>query len=82
MQDLRSKIDKIDDEILKLLTERLSLASQIGEIKKQTSKDISDFEREEQIIERLSQKGNLTKEQITMIYQKIFLLTKQVQREK
>lgn len=81
IQDLRSQIDRIDDEILELLSKRLNVASQIGAIKRKSSQKIDDIQREEEIIARLSQKGVLDEYQIKMIYQQIFLLTKQIQEE-
>lgn len=82
IEELRLEIDAIDDAILELLKSRFELASKIGQIKSQKHQDILDLQREEEILERLSRKGILKKEQITLIYQAIFASTKQVQEEK
>lgn len=79
---LRLEIDAIDDAILKLLKSRFDLVSKIGQIKNQNDQDILDLQREEEILERLSRKGILKKEQVTLIYQAIFALTKQIQEDK
>lgn len=78
---LRLQIDQIDDEILSLLAKRLRLALEIGKIKNQTQQSVIDSEREQEILERLSQKGELSKDQIVMIYRSIFSLTQQIQEE-
>lgn len=78
---LRLQIDQIDDEILSLLAKRLRLASEIGKIKNQTQQSVIDSDREQEILERLSQKGELSKDQIAMIYRSIFSLTQQIQEE-
>lgn len=81
IENLRSEIDQIDDEIVRLLHHRLVLASQIGKIKSQIQQEIKDPQREEAIIQRLESKGLLSKKQIQLIYQNIFLLTQQIQEE-
>lgn len=81
IEELRLKIDLIDDALLELLKCRLMLASEIGKIKNQTQQDVLDLRREKEIIERLSCAKVLEKDQINLIYQAIFALTKQVQGE-
>lgn len=81
IRKLRLEIDAIDDAMLKLLRSRLDLASKIGQIKSQNHQEVLDLQREEEILERLSCKGLLKKEQIALIYQAIFTLTKQIQEE-
>lgn len=81
IEELRFKIDLVDDALLELLKCRLILVSQIGKIKHQNQQEILDLQREEEILNRLSHRGVLTKEQIDGIYQAIFALTKQIQEE-
>lgn len=50
---LRQAIDEIDEKILDLINQRLSLAKQIGEFKKQGGIQITDSERENEILNRL-----------------------------
>ncbi len=54
IDDLRKQIDKIDEEILRLLNERAGLARKIGDIKKREGKEIHVPERERKIFERIS----------------------------
>ncbi len=55
---LRQAIDGIDAKILDLINQRLSLAKQIGELKKQVGLQITDTEREKEILNRLLEKNN------------------------
>ncbi len=54
IDDLRKQIDKIDEEILRLLNERAGLARKIGDIKKREGREIHVPERERKIFERIS----------------------------
>ena len=55
---LRQTIDEIDAKILDLINQRLSLAKQIGDFKKQGGIQITDSGREKEILNRLLEKNN------------------------
>ena len=55
---LRQAIDLIDEKILGLINQRLSLAKQIGDFKKQAGIQILDSGREKEILSRLLEKNN------------------------
>ena len=55
---LRQAIDEIDEKILDLINQRLSLAKQLGDLKKQGGIQIKDRGREEEILNRLLTKNN------------------------
>ena len=55
---LRQAIDEIDETILDLINQRLSLAKQIGDFKKQGGIQITDSGREKEILNRLLEKNN------------------------
>jgi chorismate mutase/prephenate dehydratase len=55
---LRQAIDEIDEKILDLINQRLSLAKQIGVFKKQGGIQITDSGREKKIFNRLLEKNN------------------------
>ena len=55
---LRQAINEIDEKILDLINQRLSVAKQIGEFKKQAGVQIKDSGREEEILNRLLAKNN------------------------
>jgi len=52
IHELRERIDKIDEKILKLLDERVEVAKKIGEIKRERNISITDTEREEVVLEQ------------------------------
>lgn len=56
---LRNQIDLIDDDLLKLLGERMKVAEAIGEVKKEKGVTILQTNRWEEIIEKASENGAL-----------------------
>ena len=57
IEELRTKIDKIDSEILKLLNDRMNVVHEIGVIKSASNESVYRPEREKEIID--STKKNL-----------------------
>jgi|TARA_Y100000310_G_scaffold345431_1_gene464891 chorismate mutase len=57
LEELRKEIDKIDNEIISLLSKRKDLIKGVAEIKKELSKPILDEKREKEIIGRLKTKA-------------------------
>ena len=55
---LRQAIDGIDEKILDFINQRLSLAKQIGDFKKQSGLQVTDAGREKKILNRLLEKNN------------------------
>ena len=55
---LRLTIDEIDEKIMDLINRRLLLAQQIGSVKKQGGIQITDRQREKEIMNRLLEKNN------------------------
>ncbi|MBK2000579.1 chorismate mutase [Campylobacter sp. RM10532] len=82
LKELREKIDKIDDEILELLNERMTYVKIIGEIKKNHNKKIYYPKREKAILDRLKNKNleNLDHNAIELIYNKIFFVARSLER--
>lgn len=54
LDELRRSIDAVDQEILRLLHERIRLVMQVGEYKRQRGIPVYDPERERLLLERLS----------------------------
>lgn len=52
LNEQRKKIDSIDEQIATLFNERFKVVSEIKEIKKQASMDITQQDREEEIISK------------------------------
>ncbi|MGC9017091.1 MAG: prephenate dehydratase [Caldimicrobium sp.] len=70
---LRKQIDKIDEEIVNLLKERLKLATEIGKIKENKKIQAFDLGREKQIIKRILElnQGVFPEETLKLIYSEI-----------
>lgn len=56
VEDLRKRIDSLDEELLKLLNQRAKLVQQVGRRKRDRDQAMHDPEREQQIYERLESK--------------------------
>ncbi|MCX7916952.1 MAG: chorismate mutase, partial [bacterium] len=83
IDEIRKKIDEIDENLLKLLNERAELVKEIYEIKKIRNKPLFDPSREKKIMERLINKnrGMLNPEDIEIIMDTIFKVYRSMFRE-
>jgi chorismate mutase/prephenate dehydratase len=79
---LRQAIDAIDENIMDLINQRLSLAKQIGDFKKQGGIQITDSEREKKIMGRLLEKnkGPMGPEGLRNIFEAIIAEGRNIQR--
>ena len=79
LEELRDKIDNIDEDIIKLLIERFEVVEQIMSLKS----EIEDKNRENEILTKLNSLTNKTKNQefFTKIYRFIFEESKKIQKE-
>ena len=84
IRKLRKNIDTIDYKIIDLLDWRFSISKEIGEIKASSSIEISDPDREKEIIERLAKKlaGKLDKDDIASIFEPVYKISKKFQKNK
>jgi chorismate mutase len=73
LSDLRDAIDALDDEILRLLSERATLVVKVGEIKRAASLPVFDPERERVILERLARNATppLDGETVQRVFERI-----------
>ena len=81
IQELRTKIDKIDTDILNLLDERMDFVHKIGLLKNASNESIYRPEREKEIIDRLNSivQGKLKQESIKAIFQEIFAAARNIE---
>lgn len=81
---LRKEIDRIDQDLIDLLKNRLSIAKEIGQVKASNLLSINDIDRENKIIKNLSIKANndLKEEDISNIFKLIFSISKNLQKIK
>jgi len=74
LEDLRKRIDRIDQRILELLNERMVASTEIGGIKASQNQDVVDLGREESILQRLISlnSGPLPEKTLRAVYREIF----------
>ena len=81
LDELRAKIDKIDDTLLELYNERMELVHQVGELKNTTGAPIYRPEREQAILNRLKSqnKGRLTDDAIDALFLEMFAVARNLE---
>jgi chorismate mutase len=84
IEKLRKEIDEVDQKLMNLLLERFSITKKIGQVKTSNSIIIDDNDRENNIINHLSNKANndLRKEDIADIFKLVFNISKNLQKIK
>jgi len=79
LTNLRMEIDNIDDQIIKLLDQRMNVCQQVGTFKKENNILLTHKSRESEIIERLAKKSSFTEDEVLSIYERIFIISKSKQ---
>jgi chorismate mutase/prephenate dehydratase len=82
LDDLRKKIDEIDARIVELIGERISIAEEIGQGKKEKNKLIEDRERELRVLENvrsMARDKNISQNDIEKVYRQIMEACKNIQ---
>ncbi|MBN1958182.1 MAG: chorismate mutase [Desulfuromonadales bacterium] len=79
---IRTKINQLDDELLRIFNERASLALAIGEIKKQQQLPIYDPQREKLIFQRMQQdnRGPLDNAAIIRLFERVIDESRSLER--
>ena len=82
LEKLRSLIDGLDSELLKLLNERAKCVINIGKIKQKEKKDVLVPLREKELLDRLSKvnKGPMTDAMVIYLFQQIIDTLKDLQK--
>lgn len=82
ISDWRRKIDDLDEQIVRLISERAAAAQAIGEIKKKTNLPIYEPQREHDVFEHVRSKnpGPLTDIEMQDIYERIIDVMRGVQK--
>ena len=70
-EELRKKIDRIDDRILDLIERRISIAEKIGKAKRKKGRPIVDSSREREILNKLTGKTKLNKDFVRKTFEGI-----------
>ncbi|MDW7690578.1 prephenate dehydratase [Flammeovirgaceae bacterium SG7u.111] len=81
LDQLRDRIDNIDTQLLELLSQRMQVVKDVGELKRAQGSIIYRPEREKAIIDRLSSlnKGLLTRAAIQDIFLEIFAVSRNLE---
>jgi len=84
LKELRRKIDLLDDQILEILNQRMTLVKEIGIEKSSQKSNIYRPEREKDIIDRLNriskrESGLVNRSAIEAIYQEIFAISRNIE---
>ena len=81
---LRNKIDSLDTQILNFLLKRFSISKEIGKIKRSNNIKIHDPDREKEIIDHLANTfvGKLNKDDIALIFDPVYKISKKFQKNK
>ena len=82
LEKLRSRIDELDSELLKLLNERAKCVIKIGKIKQKEKKDVLVPLREKELLDRLLivNKGPMTDAMVIYLFQQIIDTLKDLQK--
>jgi chorismate mutase/prephenate dehydratase len=82
LEEMRKKIDEVDDKIVRLITERIRQSQSIGYEKQKNSKPIEDAAREEKVLDHIrtiAREEKLDEKEIESIYRQIIKASKSVQ---
>ncbi len=82
LEDLRRKIDEIDAGIVELIAERIGIAEEIGQGKKEQRRLIEDREREQKVLEMvksIARNKNISQDDIANIYRQIIAACKRIE---
>jgi chorismate mutase len=80
--DWRKKIDQLDEQIVRLLSERAAAAVEIGRLKSKTAAPIYEPQREQQVFEHVRRvnPGPLTGAQLQDVYERLMDVMRSLQR--
>ena len=78
MEKYRKKIDKIDEQMVKLRDKRMELAFEMGKVKKEQSKGVFDEKREKEVFEKLQAlpKQTIRDDEIETLYKEIIRISR------
>jgi len=78
MDKFRKKIDRIDEQLVKLIDERMELAFELGKLKKEQGRGVLDGDREKEVFEKLKTlpKQTVRDDEIETLYKKIIQISR------
>jgi len=82
LNEIRSRLDAIDDEMIRLFVQRMRLVSDVAAYKKENGLPILDTGRERQIVNRVSlQAGEDLEHYARLLYQTLFSVSRAYQAD-
>lgn len=83
IDDWRTEIDNVDNELLSLLNQRVQLAAMIGRLKQAASLPLSDVDRERALLARLCRinPGPLDDQAVASIFHQIIFETRRIEAD-
>ncbi len=83
IEELRRELDRIDRELLQLLSRRAEVALRIGFLKAEQGLPLRSLEREEAVIARAKREnpGPLSEEAVARIFRRIIAETRKLEEE-
>jgi len=86
LDEVRREIDALDNELIRLFSERALVAKKVGEIKKREGMEIFVPEREDALLKTLSEKNTasgsiLPNDSLRAIYREILSVSRQLQQD-
>ena len=82
IDDLRTEIDRLDDELLRIFNERADIALKIGMIKKEVALPVYDPAREKRIFKRMREQnpGPLDDQAIVRLFERVIDESRRLER--
>jgi len=79
LEKLRSEINRIDNSLLDLLSNRMEISVKVGEYKKKNNIQVLDSSREKELIERLISYSNIDNDLVKDLWNIIMKYSKKLQ---
>lgn len=83
LEELRVRLDEIDDQIVNLYEQRMEICAHVGEYKIQTGKKVLDRQREKEKLENVAGKTSnpFNKKGVTELYEQLMSMSRKLQYE-
>ena len=83
LEELRVRLDEIDDQIVNLYEQRMEICAHVGEYKIQTGKKVLDRQREKEKLENVAGKASnpFNKKGVTELYEQLMSMSQKLQYE-
>ena len=83
LEELRVRLDEIDDQIVNLYEQRMEICAHVGEYKIQTGKMVLDRQREKEKLENVAGKASnpFNKKGVTELYEQLMSMSRKLQYE-